>query len=416
MDRQAIAYDPESYDPFSQAVMNDPLPFYRRLRDEAPALYMAKYDAWIFSRFQDVVDVLTVGGNAFIATDTTLPTPEILMRHNHGEVSELPLDPLPIGAMLGSPHFEVLRNAHIKPLRPRAVRALTDFVGELAEERLDLLLPRGSFDLTQDYGGHVSAAVICHLLQMPLDRAGEVLDLVNALSRTDPDAGGTDVPTIIANCIGIMSESIAQRRAAGADGAVPLIDGLLQLRYYGRPLSDAEIATQLTCVFIGGVETVPKIAAHGLMELGNAPDQLAAVRENLSENVPVAVEEMIRFCAPAQWFARTAHRDVEVAGARVRKGQRVIALFGSAARDPREYPEPDRFVWNRRIDRVLSFGTGQHYCIGIHLARLELRVLVETFLRRVERYSFAMDRAVRLPSSFQWGWNELPVVIEEMRR
>jgi cytochrome P450 len=94
----------------------------------------------------------------------------------------------------------------------------------------------------------------------------------------------------------------------------------------------------------------------------------------------------------------------------------VIALFGSAARDPREYPEPDRFVWNRRIERVLSFGTGQHYCIGIHLARLELRILVETFLRRVERYSFAMERAVRLPSSFQWGWNELPVVIEEIRR
>lgn len=411
----AIPDNPQSYDPFSQAVMKDPLPFYERLRAEAPAHYLPRYDTWVFSRFQDIVDVLTVGGNTFIATDTTLPTPEILTRHNHGQVSELPLDPLPIGAMLGSPHFEVLRNAHIRPFRPRAVRELTEFVQNLAECRLDELLPRGSFDLTQDYGGHVSASVICHLLDMPLSRAGEVLDLVNSLSRTDPEGGGTDVPTIIANCIGIMSEYIARRRAAGADGSNPLIDGLVNLQYYGRPLTDAEVATQLTCVFIGGVETVPKITAHGLMELANAPDQLAAVRADLPARVPVAVEEMIRFCAPAQWFARTAHKDVEVAGAQVRKGQRVMLLFGSAARDPAEFTEPDKFIWNRKIDRVLSFGTGQHYCIGIHLARLELRILVETFLRRVARFSFDRERAVRLPSSFQWGWNELPVIIEEVR-
>jgi cytochrome P450 len=409
-----LSPDLKDYDPFSPAVMTDPLPFYARLREEAPALYLPQYDTWVFSRFQDVIDVLTVGGNAFIATDTTLPTAEILRRHNAGMVAELPLDPLPIGAMLGSPHFEVLRNAHIRPFRPRAVRELADLVTELAERRLDDLLRRDTFDLTQDYGGHVTASVICHMLGMPVSRADDVLDLVNSLSRTDPEAGGgNDVPTIIANCIAMMGEYIAARRREGPDGSLPLIDGLLNLGYYGRPLTDAEVATQLTCVFIGGVETVPKITAHGLMELQALPRQLDEVRGDLAANVPQAVEEMIRFCAPAQWFARTAHKDVEVAGAHVRKGQRVIALFASAARDPAEFDDPDSFVWNRKIERVLSFGTGQHYCIGIHLARLELKILVETFLRRVTRFSFDMTRAVRLPSSFQWSWNELPVVIEE---
>ena len=407
------AYAARDYDPFGPSAMADPLPFYERLREDSPAHYLAQYDTWVFSRFQDVLDVLTVGGNALVASESTLPTADLLLAHNAGAPADLPMEPLPIGAMLPSPHFEVLRNAHIRPFRPRAVRALTEFVQDLAERRLDALLPLGSFDLTQDYGGHVSASVICHLLDMPPGRADEVLGLVNSLSRTDPESGVADVPTIIANCIGIMSDAIARRRAAGADGSVPLIDGLATLGYYGRPLSDAEIATQLTCAFIGGVETVPKIAAHGLMELANAPDQLAAVRTDLANNVPIAVEEMIRFCAPAQWFARTAHRDVQVAGAQIRAGQRVIALFGSAARDPAEFDEPDRFVWNRPIPRVLSFGTGQHYCIGIHLARLELRILVETFLRRVDRYGFDMARAVRLPSSFQWGWNELPVIVDE---
>jgi cytochrome P450 len=403
--------DPVEYDPFSKAVMADPLPFYARLRRDAPVLYIERYDSWVFSRFQDVFDVLTVGGNAFIATDTTLPTPEILLRHNDGEVSELPLDPLPIGALLGSPHFEVLRNAHIRPFRPTAVRALADLVRQLCNERLDKLLPLGRFDLTQDYGGVVAASVICHLLDMPLSRARDVLQLVNQCSQTDPEQGGTDISVTIGRCVEIMSEYVSRRRKAGADGSVPLIDGLVQLGYYGRPLTDAEVAVQLTCVFIGGVETVPKIAAHGLMELLNAPGQLAQVRENLDANVPIAVEEMIRYCAPAQWFARTAHKDVCVAGHQIKKGQRIFALFGSAARDEVEFDRPDSFIWNRKIERVLSFGTGQHYCIGIHLARLELRTLVECFLRRVDDFSFDMEDAKRLPSSFQWGWNSLPVIV-----
>jgi cytochrome P450 len=407
----ALAPDPRDYDPFAKEVMADPLPYYRALRAQAPALFLPRYDTWVFSRFQDIMDVLAVGDNAFIATDTTLPNPERLLRHNEGKVEEFGLDPLPIGAMLGSPHYEVLRQAHMKPFRPKQVAAVEALVRKLADERLDLLLPQGTFDLTQAYGGLVSAGMICHLLDMPLSLAPEVLDLVNQLSLTDPEQGGNDVAVTIGRSVEMMRPHIARRRAAGADGEVPAIDGLIQLDYYGRPLTDDEIAVQLTCIFIGGVETVPKIAAHGLMELASRPDQLAAVRADLAKNVPVAVEEMIRYCAPAQWFARTAHKDVQVAGADIKVGQRVMVLFASAARDEAEYADPDAFLWNRPIKRLLAFGYGQHFCIGVHLARLEIRVLAETFLRRVPAFSFNMEGAVRLPSSFQWGWNSLPVVI-----
>jgi cytochrome P450 len=399
------------YDPFAKQVMADPLPFYRLLRAETPVLYLEKYDTFVFSRFQDILAVLTIGNNAFIASDTTLPGPALLLRHNGGKVAELPLDPMPIGALLGSPHYEILRQAHVKPFRPKAVLELEDFVRTLANARLDALLPQGRFDLTLDYGGIVSASVICRLLDMPLSFAPEVLELVNQLSLTDPDKGGTDISVTIGRGVEMMVEFVARRRKTGADGSVPMIDGLIRLDHYGRPLTDGEIATQLVCVFIGGTETVPKITAHGLMELARAPDQLAAVREDLSASVPVAIEEMIRYCAPAQWFARTAHKDVTVAGQEIRIGQRIIVLFGSAGRDEAEFTDPDNFIWNRRIPRVLSFGAGQHFCIGVHLARMELRVLVDSFLRRVPAYSFDMARAVRLPSSFQWGWNSLPVII-----
>ena len=104
---------------------------------------------------------------------------------------------------------------------------------------------------------------------------------------------------------------VARRRAEGADGEVPVADNLINYRLPdGSAFTDIEAATQMLGVFIGGTETVPKIVAHGLWELSRRPDQLAAVRADLDANVPKAREEMIRYCAPAQWFARTAAKAV----------------------------------------------------------------------------------------------------------
>ena len=133
-----------------------------------------------------------------------------------------------------------------------------------------------------------------------------------------------------------------------------------------------EAAIQMLGVFIGGTETVPKIVAHGLWELGRRPDQMAAVRADLDANVPVAREEMIRYCAPAQWFARTVRRPFTIHGTTIKPGQRIITLLASANRDEREYTDPDEFIWNRPIERLLAFGRGQHFCLGVHLARLEI--------------------------------------------
>jgi cytochrome P450 len=400
------------YDPFSQQVMADPLPFYKVLRDRYPVYYLPKYDTYAFARFQDIVDLLSLQDNTLIASDTTLPSPEILLKLNHGVARELPLDPLPIGALLGSPHYENLRQAHIQPLRPKAVAALESYVRQLVIRQLDTLLPLGRFDLTQEYGGIVSASVICHLFGLPESLASAVLQGVNRMSLSDPEKGGVDIAASLEELSALMLPAIRARRAAGGDGNIPLIDGMLRYRNGDRLLTDDEVVRQLICVFIGGTETVPKIVAHGLMELAARPEQLAAVRADLQRNAPIAVEEMTRYCAPAQWFARTVHKPVTVAGQALLPGQRVLALFGSAARDEREYERPDEFIWNRKISRVLSFGFGQHFCIGVHVARLEMRVLVEEFLKRVAAFHFDMHSAVRQPSSFQWGWNVLPVVID----
>lgn len=400
-----------SYDPFDAAVMANPLPYYRILRDQHPVYYMPQWDTFALSRFEDIWKVLEVNNGTFVASEGTLPAASVLAQHNSGPVDDPPLHPLPFHAMFDADLYGEIRRTHSRPFRPRSVTDLEGRIRELANERLDLLLPRGSFDLTQDYGGVVVAAIVCELLGIPTDLAPQVLAAVNAGSLAQPGVG-VDTGQARPNYFEFLLPAVARRRADRSGPPLDAVDGLLGYHLPdGSALDDMEVATQMLCIFIGGTETVPKIVAHGLWELSRRPDQLAAVRADPERNVPVAREEMIRYCAPAQWFARTARKPFDIHGQTINPGQRVITLLASASRDEREYPEPDEFIWDRPIRRSLAFGRGQHFCIGYHLARLEIDVLLAEWLRRVPDYAIQAHAATRLPSSFQWGWNNIPVEV-----
>jgi cytochrome P450 len=399
------------YDPFDAEVMAHPLPYYRILRDQYPAYYMPQWDTFALSRFDDIWRVLEMNDGTFVASEGTLPAASVLANHNTGPVDDPPLHPLPFHAVFGAELYGQIRRAHSQPLRPRPVAGLETRIRDLANERLDLLLPQGSFDLTQDYGGVVVASIVCELLGIPTELAPDVLAAVNAGSLAEPGVG-VDTAEARPNYLEFLVPVVQRRRARQSGGTLPVVDGLLGYRLPdGSDLDDVEVATQLLCIFIGGTETVPKIVAHGLWELSRRPEQLAAVRADPPSNVPIAREEMIRFCAPAQWFARTARKPFAIHDQTIEPGQRVLTLLASANRDEREYPEPDEFIWNRPIRRSLAFGRGQHFCIGYHLARLEVAVLLQEWLRRVPDFAIHSEQATRLPSSFQWGWNKIPVAV-----
>ncbi len=400
------------YDPFSPETMENPQPLYEVLRRDHPVYYLDKYDAFFLSRFNDIVEVLSYTDNTFMQTEGSLPTPAALRNHNHGVApANSRTDPFPISQRLGNPVHSKVRLAHIAPMMPGQLKHLQDLITQLANERLDELLPQGRFNLTADYGGYVSSNVIMHLMGMPKEEARFCLDLVNSGTTTDPELGGFDSAATAQKCIQHYMPYVKARMDAGADGSVPMVDGLINYRFEGRALTVTEVAQNLVCAFIGGIESVPKVTAHGLMELANHPDQLAAVREDLDNNSRIVTEEMLRYCAPAQWFMRTVHKQVTIAGHTFKPGQRVFLLLASALRDDREFDDPCAFQWDRKIKRTLAFGQGMHFCIGAHLAKMEIRTMVKAFLSRVPHYHFDMDNARRPPSSFQIGWNYLPVVI-----
>jgi cytochrome P450 len=397
-----------SYDPFDPAVMADPLSYYRVLRDEYPVYYIDKWDTFALSRFADIWDVLEINDGTFVASEGTLPAAAVLGQRNDGPVPDPPLHPMPFHANFDAPIYDGVRRCTSSPFRPKSVSQLAGRIRTLANERLDELLPRGSFDLTQEYGGIVAASVVCELLGLPVDLASDVLATVNAGSLAQPGSG-VEVANARPGYLEYLTPIIAARRA-NAGGESTITDNLIGYRLPdGSAFNDIEAATQLLGIFIGGTETVPKIVAHGLWELGRRPDQMAAVRADVDANVPVAREEMIRYCAPAQWFARTVRRPFTMHGNTIEPGQRIITLLASANRDEREYANPDDFVWNRPIERLLAFGRGQHFCLGVHLARLEIAILVTEWLKRVDDWRIDGEAASRPPSSFQWGWNNIPV-------
>lgn len=408
------AIDPSfDKDPLSIEVMADLPGFYRELRDHHPIYYYEPYDTFFFSRFEDVWELLRTGDNAFAATETNLPTPDYLRRNRNTGNPPPFAGSNPMAAMpaLASPWYEEMRNAHMAPLKPKAVAGLAGFIREATHARLDALLPLGRFDMVTEFAGVVAAGSICRLFGLPAERAQSLFEDVNTATR--PDADGTvDFAFFFSKVKQYILPCIAERRAAGADGSNGLIDGLVNYRSpEGRALGDDEISDQLVCAMVGGLESASKVTGGGLMELWRHPDQLAAVRADLGANVPVAVNEMVRHCAPAQYSFRTAHKDVVVAGTSIQAGQRVCAMIYSAAHDDREFADPESFVWNRPAPRTISFGLGQHHCIGKHLALLEVKIMVEEFLSRVPRFAFKMDKAKRNPSYFQHGWISLPVVV-----
>ena len=388
------------YDPFAESVRNDPQPWYRRLRDEAPAHYMERYDAWALSRFQDIWDASADTERYSTARGTT---PAHLLTRDQ-----------PVAPMLNlmdPPDHTKLRGALRGAFLPSPVRALEPTARKLAAELLDAARDRGGFDAVQDFGARVSVTMACLAIGLPVEDGPHLTGLVQRFFQHDPDSGGigADGMAALGELTVYCGEMVRARRRATADSRTAL-DAILRFEQDGQRLADDAAASHLSMLVIGGSETFPKVLANGLVRLAEHPDQRARLAADPSL-VPDAFDEILRYDMPTQLLGRTLRCDVALHGETMRAGQAVVFLYASANRDPREFDEPDRFDVARRPARILSFGAGAHQCLGRHVARMEGRVCFEEILTRFPDYELDLDRAVRLHTEFVQGFSSLPVLL-----
>ncbi|MCP4907480.1 MAG: cytochrome P450 [bacterium] len=385
------------YDPFSKEVRNDPHPIYKRLRDEDPVHYMQKYDAWALSRFQDIWDASS--HDDLMAAKGTTPA-QLLTRDQAVTPMLNVLDP---------PVHTQLRSVIRKCFMPQHVRALEPVVRKLAGQLLDDVAGRDEFDAISDFSALLSVSVACLAIGLPVEDGPELTKLVQGFFHHDPDSGGVTEKGLASlnELVSYCEDKVKAHRKAPTDSPEAL-SRLASFDLDGQRFSDADAASHVVMLVIGGSETFPKVFASCMRRLWEYPDQRAALAKDPS-GATDAFNEVLRYDMPTQFLGRTVKRDIEIQGKTLKAGQPVIFLYSSANRDEREFDNPDTFDIARCAPRFLSFGAGHHACLGTHVARMEGKVCLEAILERYPEYEVDLNNSTRFRTEFVQGFSSLPI-------
>jgi cytochrome P450 len=385
-------FAPPLHDPAFHA--RDPFPEYRRLRD-APGLHRhAAPDVWAVARHADVVAV-SRDPETFCSSRGTLLND--IERGVTPRQSILYIDP---------PEHVKYRKLVQPAFSPGRLRALEAWIRETARELLDAIPPGRPFDFVDAFAAELPILVIAEMLGVPgSDRARfkRWSDHIIA-AGTDPTPENlAQAAELFAYFAGILAE---RRRSPGED----LLSTLVESEIDGERLEEFDLLSFCMTLLVAGNETTRNLLSHGMVGLARYPEELARLRRDRAL-VPRAVEEMLRWGTPILAFMRTATRDAEVSGTKVREGERLFLLYASANRDETVFGEDAEDL---RVDRDatghVAFGFGEHFCIGAALARMEGRIALEETLARFSRIELAGE-VERLPSLIVRGIEKLPLVL-----
>ncbi|MCH2172695.1 cytochrome P450 [Myxococcota bacterium] len=386
------------YSPFSPEAKADPHSMYRRLRAEAPVYYVEEYDAWALSTFEDVWAASM--DNEHYTSSKGSTGDQLLSK-------SLPAVPM-LNAMDPPEHTRV--RAVLRPFfGPGRMRKLEPLIQSAMDELLDGLAERESFDAVRELGDLLAGRVGALAAGFPLEDVDLLISLIRRFfERQEGHEGITpDGLAAFEEMGAYLLELVAERRASPTDDDDPL-NTLLALDLDGRRMSDEEIGPHLLLLVLGGFETLPKVFASALHRLWEHPDQRARLVEDPS-GVPDAFVEAVRYDMPTQFLGRTVAREVRVRDQTLRPGQPVMFLYASANRDEAEFDHADDFDIARRPSRILSFGHGQHSCLGIHVAKLEGRIALEALLSRMRDYEVDLSASERYVTEFVQGFSKLVV-------
>jgi cholest-4-en-3-one 26-monooxygenase len=305
------------------------------------------------------------------------------------------------------PEHRTLRGLVSTIFTPRAVTALEAPIRAFARAALDHALEKRKVEFVADYASLVPMHTISEMMGVPEEKRARLLELsAGLIDDQDPEVANT--PEFRRNAqieVFMTAQQLAAReRETPGDN---LTQRLLRAEMEGRSLTEAEFCAFFMFLIVAGNETTRTAVSGGLVTLLEHPDQLAELRRDPSL-IPAAGEEILRFWPPIHHFRRTALCDVTMRGKQIRKGDKVLMWYSSGNRDESVFEDPDRFDIRRQPNHHLSFGFGEHFCLGASLARLELRVMFEELLGRVaEVVPLAPPR--RLRSNLINGIKEMQV-------
>lgn len=365
------AYTP---DLFAPDALRAPFEHYRAIRDAGPVVRLANPDVLAIGRFQDVQAALRapdklisgegIGFNAMANTQTA-------------ERGVLTSD--------GERHSR-LRAVLAKPLSRMALAEQRALLTSMMVAQVDTLLGQGTFDAVPMLARHLPVNAVSALVGLPEADRAKMLQWASAFFNTlgpigDPENLAPEDAADVALLMEVRNffATVDASHLAPDSWSARLFEAVDS----GR-LTSSEARGALRAFVLPSLDTTIYAKGNLLYNLARNPDQWALLRETPSL-ISSAVLESVRHSAVVRWFSRFAVEDYRAGDVWVPKGERVMVMYGSANRDERRYPDPDRFDVTRNPTDHLGWGTGPHMCVGMHLAKLEMEILLETLIERVER-------------------------------
>ncbi len=389
-------YSPDIY------VQGVPHHFFKILRREAPVFWQEEPDGggyWALTKYDDIVTV---------SLDPAT--------YSSGEKGALLMDPPPDhvevnrGILINqdAPMHTTYRRLVSRGFIPKMVLQMETHVREVASQIIDRVAPRGECDFVPEIAAELPLQAIVEMMGVPVEDRHKVFDWSNKMiGNEDPEYATTpEVPRIAAMELYMYASQLAVERKANPRDDI--ISVLMQADIDGEALTDPQFNAFFLLLAVAGNETTRNLISGGMLALFENPDQRARLQADPSL-LPTAVDEMLRWVTPVMQFRRTAMRDTEIRGQKIRKGDKVVMYYPSGNRDEDIFADGDSFDVGRSPNEHIAFGPGgPHFCLGANLARLEIRVMFETLLRRLPDLELAGD-VQRLRSNFINGIKHMPV-------
>jgi len=374
-------------DPGNSEYIDNPYPYYRRLRAVAP-VHRTPVGSWRVALYDHVNDLLRDPRVGMRLRDGGMPE-----MYRGGEEAERPRRFM---LLLDPPDHTRIRKLVSKAFTPRAVQAMRPRIQQIVDDLLSRV--DGEIDVIDDLAFPLPTFVICEMLGVPADDR-------NTFKTWTADATYALLPAVLSSpekqqralaagmhLVAYFSELIADRRNHLGDD---LMSAMIRAEEEGDRLSMEELLSNAIGLLIAGFETTMGLIGNGVRALLTHRDQLSILQAR-PQLIESAVEECLRFDSPIQATRRITHAPIDIGGHTIPEGEAVTALTGSANRDPARFPDPDRFDITREDNPHLSFGFGPHICLGAHLARLESQVAIGTLVQRFPELELASEK-------IEWG-------------
>lgn len=345
---------------------------------------------WVLTRYERILEALN-DPERFSSRAITVLDPEPAYRW--------------IPEMLDPPEHTAWRRLLRPHFTPASAAAMEERIREHCRELVDGLAGKGGCDFVADFATRFPTVVFLEMMGLPTERLATFLEWEDTILHRPYEPGrATGRRKALAAVVGCFRELIADRRAEPRDD---LVSAALAWRMDGEPVAEDDLLSLCLLLFLAGLDTVTAQLAYMFWHLAGHP----ADRDRLASDpaaVPAAVEEFLRAHAITV-TGRKVTRDGEFHGCPMKAGDMVLLPLNSATRDPAAFPEPERVDLGRHPNRHLAFGAGPHRCLGAHLARLELRVAVEEWHRRIPAYGLDPDRPALEHAAQVLGLDTLPL-------